>query len=179
MLATDGWLWARWGLLGGLAVAVAVGDVRHRIIPNGLVAGGLVAALAAAAATRSLGTAFLGAAVFGGPLTLLWGVGAVGGGAGLIGAGDAKAALAFGALLGMPGALAGLWWGAVAGGLLALASVGSGLWQARREFWAVLRSRGVSGCLAAMAADPVWTRGIPYGAALAAGSLAAAALLWR
>ncbi len=179
LLSVDTWLAIRWVGLGGLALAVAAWDLRSRIIPNALVAAGLGFGVAVGAATGSIGPALLGSAVLGGPMVLLWWIGAAPGGRGLVGAGDAKAALAFGALLGMPSAVAGLWWGALAGGALALGAVLAGLWRTRRALLGALRRHGLAGWLAAVATHPVWAQGVPYGAALAAGSVAAAALLWR
>jgi Flp pilus assembly protein protease CpaA len=167
-------------VLVGLATLVGGWDLRKRVIPNLLVGAGAGAGLILAGADgwTGLRLALSGAVVWGGPMTILWLVGAASRGTGLVGAGDAKAALAFGTVLGMPAAMAGLWWGALAGAVLALVAVAVGLWQARASLVATFKRRGAGACLLAIAAEPVWSRGIPYGLALSVGAILAAASAW-
>jgi prepilin peptidase CpaA len=151
--------------LASFGSAVAVWDVRRRRVPNTLVLAGLLCGLGLAAAEGlpALAAAGVGAMAFSGPLMLCWLVG-------WVGAGDAKSALAFGALLGMPAALAALELGTAAGALAALACLVLGLPAALRRV--VEGRRRAPGASAATAAGclPVWDRSLPYAAFLALGS---------
>ena len=171
----------RWGVLVALATAIAVWDLLRRIIPNSVVIAGLVAGLVLAALTgwQALIGALAGAAAFGGPFTVMWVAGTAASGEGWVGAGDAKAAMALGAVLGMPLALGGLWFGAASGGVLALGWVGRGLWRHRGGLATSWREDGWVGVTRAIASDSVWEAGLPYGSALAAGAILAAALAQR
>lgn len=167
-------LWVRTGSLVACAVAVAACDVRSRRVPNALAVAGLAAGLVLAALSGwvALLGSLAGAGVFGGVLFVCWLCG-------LVGAGDAKAGFAFGALLGIPGAIEGLLWGAVVGVVLAGAFSGMALLRSAGRLRVALREGGISGAAAAVAAHPAWRVGIPYAAALAGGSLWALALVGR
>jgi prepilin peptidase CpaA len=157
-------------LLVLLTVAV-VTDLRERRIPNAVTVPGLVVGLilAGIAETGFPGTAFGGAAVaFFVSLPFV----ALGG----LGAGDAKLLTAVGAYVGTGGLLSVLLYGALAGGVLALANAvrrGAilGVILNTKDLFLYLITFGRRG--ERIALDSPGARSIPYGLAIAAGTLLA------
>jgi prepilin peptidase CpaA len=156
----------------GLLMATVEEDVRGRRIPNRLTGFGLAAALLHAGWTAGLGGllpalagATLGLAVLAFPFALR-----------VVGAGDAKAAMALGAFFG-PDALIGLLcWATEIGALMALATlaVEGGLGDLLRRWrWSLLLS-GASGRFHYIgpAAGSTARAGLPFGVALAFGAAA-------
>ena len=155
-----------------LGAAASTWDIRERRIPNALSLGALAVALFAAVLDGgwpALVHAAEGAAVFGGPLVLFWAFG-------WLGAGDAKLGFALGAFLGMPLALTGLVYGALAGGVFGLLYVA---WSLARRAPALVGAFRRYGVLAhvAVGADPAWGASMPYGVFLSVGAVAARALV--
>ena len=155
-------------LLITLAAAASAWDLRERRIPNALTAAAFAVALFAAALVGgwpALVHGAEGAAGFGGPLVLFWAFG-------WLGAGDAKLGFALGAFLGMPLALTGLVYGALAGGVFGVLYVA---WSLARRAPALVGAFRRYGVLAhvAVGADVSWNASMPYGVFLSVGAIAA------
>ena len=153
------------------ALAAAATDLRNRRIPNELTLGTLAAGMilqAGLGGSTGLLLAVLGLLAAGLPALLLFALRAMGGG-------DVKLLAACGALLGPAAGLELLLATAVAGGLLAAASVAAGrAWRTTGRNLGLLlghwRARGLAPCPAVSLGR---SRGvaIPYGVAVAAGML--------
>jgi prepilin peptidase CpaA len=159
-----------------LTVWIAWGDLKTRRIPNYLtltIALGGLAFSFLSQGLLGLGDGFSGMAVGLGLLILpyLWGG---------MGAGDVKALAALGAWLGFWGILVLFCYMALAGGIMALATLwwNGQLWTRLRQGWMILlnwilcRAYGNTGAPVIKPKTP----GIPYGVAFAAGM---AMLVWR
>ena len=173
-----GWMSSRGNVLIPLALTVwiAWGDLRTRRIPNYLTLGTAVAGLAynfMSHGLSGLADGFLGMLLGFAFLILpyLWGG---------MGAGDVKALAALGAWLGFWGTLFLFCYMAIAGGILALASLwwGGQLWTKIRQGWMLLLNWIL--CRAyGKASIPVIkpkTPGIPYGVAITLGMVM---MVWR
>ncbi len=146
-------------------------DVRFRRLPNFLTFGTLLAALLfQAAAPASWGALGAGAAFAGVVAALLLVVPYA---VGLLGAGDVKASMALGALIGAPSLLATLAWAALLGGVL-----GMGILLARSGFGPMLRRWHLSwlitqgtGRATYLAPEPheAAAQGLPYAVTLGFG----------
>jgi prepilin peptidase CpaA len=153
-----------------LLVAVYT-DLKERRIPNKLTVSGLVVGLAFAAAMAG-GVPTSGLLGAGLALVLSFPVVALG----ALGAGDAKLLTAVGSFMGPSGVISVLLYGALAGGVLALAFA-----FRRGTLWAVLKnsfrlflhtiSLGRYG--ERLGLDTPGAQTVPYGVAIAAGALAA------
>jgi prepilin peptidase CpaA len=136
-------------------------DLRTHRIPNRLTVAAVVTALALAVvragwqgAVVSAAGVLTGLAIFL-PLCL----------AGKLGAGDVKAMGAVGAFLGPVGVLLAAIYTLLAGGIAAAFALASFRWHTR------------AGCDTRLQASPVRRRDLPYGAAIACGTLAS--VVWR
>lgn len=154
-------------LLCGALVAVVISDVRHRTIPNGLVAviglAGLVHSLASGGLPAVLAS-LAGAAV--GATLLLWQFAR-----GFMGGGDVKLLGALGSWAGAAGSVYIFVLGSIFGGVLAVASLVRMSRTERRDVLGSLAGLGRGGAYAVPAPPalaPSRSRGIPYGVALAA-----------
>lgn len=151
-------------------LTAAVSDLRSRRIPNRLIIAGLVAGLATrlVLGPAALGAGLLAAAVAMGLGVLLFAVGAMGGG-------DGKLLAVVGAFMGLQGGLEALIASAMAGGVFALAiAVRKGVilpvLLSFRDLvvWIVTLGRGGE----RVTLESPGAIAIPYGAAIAVGSLA-------
>ncbi len=155
-----------------LAAAGAGCDLRTHRIPNlvtatGMVAGALLgwSALGLEGASRAALGCATGLALLGAPFAL-----------GVVGAGDVKFLMAFGALLGPAGTLTAFLWATAGGGLLALVVLGLTSRGRKRvltswiQFKNFVYTRDVSVLKPSQGRDTI---AVPYGLALAFGGLMA------
>jgi prepilin peptidase CpaA len=156
-----------------LVFLIVESDVRARRIPNAVTLPALLVALAYAGLVQGstgLAAALLGVGAAFGALVVPYAVGA-------LGAGDVKAAMALGALLGPAAALALLAFALVFGAVIALATVAAS-GQAREvlsRWWVSVATSFATRRWVFLAAPPgtVADRGIPFGVALGFGLAAA------
>lgn len=157
--------------LAALLSAAVFKDLRERRIPNRVTISGLVAGLILAAAVES---GFPGTAVGGVILAFLVSLPFVALGA--LGGGDAKLLTAVGAFVGIGGLLSVLIYGALAGGILALANAvrrGAilGVLMNTKSLLVYLVTFGRHG--ERIALDTPGAESVPYGVAIAAGTVVA------
>ncbi len=152
-----------------VAIAASVCDLRSRRIPNALTLGAPVVAVAMQAALNGWHGVFLAASGWAVGVALFFPLFALGG----MGAGDVKLLGAFGAWLGPVGALWTGLYGAVAGGIMAVAvALARGYAStAMKNLGRLLRIWSVAGVqpVAGMTLDTAAGPRLPYALPLAAG----------
>jgi|SRR5271157_5382488 len=161
-----------------LAVTAAVMDVQHHRIPNRLTYPGIVLGVALRSAVfgwKGLGSAVLGCLLAGGIMFLFYAVRAMG-------AGDLKLMAAIGSLVGPRHAVVVLLATAICGGVMAIvyAVYRHRMWATLRNVGSVLRFHAWAGLQAhpELNLDNPVTLRMPYGLAIAAGTLYAFLAMW-
>jgi prepilin peptidase CpaA len=161
-----------------LAVIAAVFDVRQRRIPNRLTYPGIVLGLVLRGLLfgwKGLGSAVAGLLLAGGVMLLFYAVRAMG-------AGDVKLMAAVGSLVGPGHAVVVLLATAICGGVMAIgyAVYRGQMWATVRNVASVLRFHAWAGLQAhpELNLDNPTALRMPYGLAIAAGTLYALLLMW-
>ncbi|MDI3297614.1 MAG: prepilin peptidase [Bacillota bacterium] len=164
-------MWTVDAALAGLALMSALGaiwDLRRGRIPNWLTYPAMALVLALTAAQGTFMTTVIATAIVAAPFAILYLAGAG------VGGGDVKMAAALAALASVPGGLSGAVAAIVLGALAGLVQVlAAGLIPKA----AVLAAAGGDLSTAAGILRAAGRRGVPYGVALGAGGILAAAVM--